>query len=52
MLGSFFGLYNQEYESRIVEAELLCHIINQTDLMKLPNTSTPVGSYEYDGIKL
>ena len=51
VLGSFFGLYNQEYESRIVEA-VLCYIINQTDLMKLPNTSTPVGAYEYDGIKL
>ena len=51
VLGSFFGLYNQEYESRIVEA-VLCYIINQTDLMKLPNTATPVGAYEYDGIKL
>ena len=51
ILGSFFGLYNQEYESRIVEA-VLCYLINQTDLMKYNNTSTPVGTYEYDGIKL
>jgi len=49
--GSFFGLYNQEYESRIVE-QVLCYLINQTDLMKLEGTSTPVGTYEYDGIKL
>jgi phage/plasmid-associated DNA primase len=51
ILGSFFGLYNQEYESRIVEA-VLCYLINQTDLMKYHNTTTPVGAYEYDGIKL
>lgn len=51
ILGSFFGLYNQEYESRIVEA-VLCYLINQTDLMKLAGTNTPVGAYEYDGIKL
>jgi phage/plasmid-associated DNA primase len=51
VLGSFFGLYNQEYESRIVEA-VLCYIINHTDLMNLPNTSTKCGAYEYDGIKL
>jgi len=51
VLGSFFGLYNQEYESRIVEA-VLCYLINHTDLMNLPNTSTKCGAYEYDGIKL
>lgn len=51
ILGSFFGLYNQEYESRIVEA-VLCHLINHTDLMKLAGTTNPVGAYEYDGIKL
>lgn len=51
ILGSFFGLYNQEYESRIVEA-VLCYLINHTDLMNLPNTSTKCGAYEYDGIKL
>jgi len=51
VLGSFFGLYNQEYESRIVEA-VLCYLINHTDLLNLPNTSTKCGAYEYDGIKL
>lgn len=51
VLGSFFGLFNQEYESRIVEA-VLCYIINHTDLMKLAGTCMPVGAYEYDGIKL
>jgi phage/plasmid-associated DNA primase len=51
VLGSFFALYNQEYESRIVEA-VLCHLINQTDLMKLAGTTTPTGAYEYDGLKI
>lgn len=51
VLGTFFGLYNQEYESRIVET-VMCYLINQTDLMKLANTQTPTGSYEYDGLKL
>lgn len=51
VLGSFFALYNQEYESRIVEA-VLCYLINQTDLMKLAGTETPTGAYEYDGLKL
>jgi len=51
VLGSFFALYNQEYESRIVES-VLCYIINHTDLMNLPNTQTKCGAYEYDGIKL
>jgi len=51
ILGSFFGLYNQEYESRIVEA-VLCYIINHTDLMKIAGTNVPCGAYEYDGMKL
>ena len=51
VLGSFFGLYNQEYESRIVET-VLCYITNHTDLMKVAGTCISVGSYEYDGIKL
>ena len=51
IIGSFFGLYNQEYESRIVEA-VLCYIINHTELMKLAGTCIAVGAYEYDGIKL
>jgi phage/plasmid-associated DNA primase len=53
VLGSFFALYNQEYESRIVEA-VMCYLINQTPLMKHTGINTPVavGAYEYDGIKL
>lgn len=51
VLGSFFGLYNQEYESRIVEA-VLCYLINHTDLLRIAKTDKPVGAYEYDGIKL
>jgi phage/plasmid-associated DNA primase len=51
VLGSFFALFNQEYESRIVEA-VLCYLINQTDLMKIAGTEMPCGAYEYDGIKL
>lgn len=51
VLGSFFALVNQENESRIVE-NILCHLINNTDLMKINGTKTPAGAYEYDGIKL
>ena len=51
VFGSFFALFNQEYESRIVEA-VLCYLINHTDLMKVAGTKIPVGTYEYDGIKL
>ena len=51
VLGSFFALYSQEYESRIVES-VLCYLINHTDLMKLSGTNISVGTYEYDGIKL
>lgn len=51
VLGSFFALFNQEYESRIVEA-VICYLINHTDLMKVEGSKTPAGAYEYDGIKL
>jgi len=51
ILGTFFALYNQEYESRIVE-KVLCYLMNQTDLMKVEGSPLPVGTYEYDGIKL
>jgi phage/plasmid-associated DNA primase len=51
IMGSFFALFNQEYESRIVEA-VMCYLINQTDLLKVKGTETPTGAYEYDGIKL
>jgi hypothetical protein len=52
VLGSFFAIYNQEYESRVVE-KLLFHLINHTNLLKHPtNAKLNVGTYEYDGIKL
>lgn len=50
-MGSFFGLYNQEYETRIVET-VMCYLINQTNLMKVDGIDKPAGTYEYDGIKL
>jgi phage/plasmid-associated DNA primase len=51
ILGSFFALYCQEYESRIMEV-LLCYLINQTELMKVKGIKKPIGAYEYDGIKI
>ena len=51
VLGSFFALFNQEYESRIVES-ILKYLMNQTDLMKIAGSNNPAGTYEYDGIKL
>ncbi len=51
ILGSFFALFNQEYETRIVEA-VLCHLINHTELLKIAGTTSPVGAYEYDRVKL
>lgn len=52
-IGSFYALYLQEYELRIVEA-VMCWIMRETDLMKHPTatTDTKCGAYEYDGIKL
>ena len=50
-IGSFFALYIQEHETRIVES-ILCYLINNTDLMKIESSSNSVGTYEYDGIKL
>ena len=51
VLGSFFALWSQEQEARIVES-ILCYLINNTDLMKVERCPSPVGAYEYDGIKL
>ena len=50
-LGSFYALYLQEQEFRIVEA-LLKHIMNQTPVMNVEKTSKKSAIYEYDGIKL
>jgi len=50
-IGSFFALFCQENECRIVES-ILCYLMNKTELMKIEGTKTPAGAYEYDGIKL
>lgn len=52
-MGSFFSLYLQEYEYRIVST-VMKWLITETSIMKHPtvNTEYSVGSYEYDGIKL
>lgn len=51
--GSFFALYLQEWELRIVE-KIINWLMSNTDTMKHPNGRTMyhVGNYEYDGIKL
>jgi hypothetical protein len=53
VIGSFFALYLQEWEFRIV-GKVINWLISNTDVMKHPNekTSYHVGVYEYDGIKL
>jgi hypothetical protein len=51
VIGSFFGLYNQEYEQRIV-AKVVEHIKNETNLMSLEDSKILTGAYEYDGLKL
>lgn len=50
-LGSFFGLYCQEYENRIVEA-VLGYLIHNTELLHVEGCDIPAGTYEFDGIKL
>ena len=51
IIGSFFALYLQEYETRIV-GNVIYYIINNTKLSKLKNIKGDVVTYEYDGIKL
>lgn len=53
VIGSFFALYLQEWELRIVE-NVMNWLIANTDIMKHPKggVKQPVGVYEYDGIKL
>ena len=51
IIGSFFALYLQEYETRIV-GDVLYYIINNTKLTKLKNIKGDIGTYEFDGIKL
>ncbi len=51
-LGSFFGLFNQEVEFRVVE-EVMMHLIRNTNLFEAPTSKKhKVGAYEYDGMKL
>ena len=52
-IGSFFALYLQEYEYRIV-SKMLQYLINHTSVMNHPTKQTDlkVGSYEYDGFKV
>jgi hypothetical protein len=53
VLASFFAVYNQEYESRVVE-RVMFHLMDTTPLFSHPNPkiNQKVGTYEYDGIKL
>ena len=53
VIGSFFALYLQEWELRLVE-KIISWLMSNTDIMKHPNgkTSYHVGVYEFDGIKL
>ena len=52
-IGSFYALYLQEWETRII-GSLLSYFMNETTLMNHPTMETPlkVGIYEYDGLKL
>jgi phage/plasmid-associated DNA primase len=52
-IGSFYALFLQEYEFRVVEKVML-FLMNQTPVMNHPtaNTDKKVGVYEYDGVKL
>ena len=53
VIGSFFALYLQEWELRLVE-KIISWMMSNTDIMNHPNGKTQyhVGVYEYDGIKL
>jgi phage/plasmid-associated DNA primase len=50
-LGSFFSLYLQEYETRIMEC-VIEWLSNKTTVLNFPNTDIKVCTYEFDGIKL
>ena len=50
-IGSFFSLYLQEYECRIVE-EVMRWLINETTITKKKGIDGEILTYEYDGIKL
>lgn len=51
-IGSFYALYLQEYELRILEA-VINTLMEDTEVMNHPTVSNAhVGAYEYDGLKL
>ena len=49
--GSFFSLYLQEYETRIMEC-VIDWLSNKTTILNFPQTDLKVCTYEFDGIKL
>ena len=49
--GSFFSLYLQEYETRIMEC-VIDWLSNKTTILNFPETDLKVCTYEFDGIKL
>lgn len=51
IIGSFFSIFLQEYEERIVSG-VIDYLINNTNLTKLGKTQNHSFIYEYDGIKL
>ena len=50
-LGSFFSLYLQEQETRIMEC-VIDWLSNKTNVLNFPNTDMNVCTYEFDGMKL
>ena len=51
IIGSFFSLYLQEYETRIMECAIR-YLINDTSITNHPKSPMKILTYEYDGIKL
>lgn len=49
--GSFFSLYLQEYETRIMEC-VIDWLSNKTNILNFPQTDLKVCTYEFDGLKL
>ncbi len=50
-IGSFFSLYLQEYETRIMECAI-DWLSNRTNVLDFPKTDLKVCTYEFDGFKL
>lgn len=51
VIGSFFSLYLQEYETRIMECAIR-YLTNDTSITNHPKSPMKILTYEYDGIKL